>query len=311
MALFEKRRKNRQVDPNATRSKSRPGRTVGEDNGFVQTFAGLVGVICVAFAAMTWFSYRVSSDDGPQAGINGDDENSTTSVERQPKPESTALPSDPTAPQQKADEVPAMPASASEDVAASRAAERTPTPKKEEGTHTNLMSLIDLRRDVIKGQWRADAGTFVSGNDGGSLALPVEVPKHFELNLRVKRLHGRKGFSIGIVRNDISVLLVVDHYEGSGFEKIDGKRRGDAGAFIKQKQLEIGRETDLTMRIDGRSLVCLINAKRIIDWKGDYRRLSKSGNQDAWGSPHGKLCLYASDSDFQISSIILRTLESE
>ncbi len=61
MALFERRQKNRQVDPMAasTRLKSRPGRVVGEDNGFVATFAGLVGVICVAFAMVAWFSFRL------------------------------------------------------------------------------------------------------------------------------------------------------------------------------------------------------------------------------------------------------------
>jgi uncharacterized protein (TIGR03067 family) len=61
MALFEKRRKNRQIDPMAasTRFKSRPGRVVGEDNGFVATFAGLVGVICLAFAIMAWFSFKL------------------------------------------------------------------------------------------------------------------------------------------------------------------------------------------------------------------------------------------------------------
>lgn len=61
IALFEKRRKNCQVDPMAisTRFKSRPGRVVGEENGFVATFAGLVGVICLAFAIMAWFSFRL------------------------------------------------------------------------------------------------------------------------------------------------------------------------------------------------------------------------------------------------------------
>ncbi len=59
--LFEKRKKNRQVDPFAPvpRIKSRSGRTVGEDNGIVKTFAGIVVVLCVAFAGMSIFAFNV------------------------------------------------------------------------------------------------------------------------------------------------------------------------------------------------------------------------------------------------------------
>lgn len=57
--LFEKRRKNRQVDPFASpsRIRSQPGRTVGEDSGIVKTFAGIMAVICVGFGGMAWFSF--------------------------------------------------------------------------------------------------------------------------------------------------------------------------------------------------------------------------------------------------------------
>lgn len=57
--IFEKRRKNRQVDPLAPRSriKSQSGRTVGEDSGIVKTFIGIMVVVCVGFGGMAWFSF--------------------------------------------------------------------------------------------------------------------------------------------------------------------------------------------------------------------------------------------------------------
>ncbi len=57
--LFEKRRKNRQVDPFASpsRVKSKPGRTVGEDSGIVKTFAGIMAVVVIGFGGMAWFSF--------------------------------------------------------------------------------------------------------------------------------------------------------------------------------------------------------------------------------------------------------------
>jgi hypothetical protein len=59
--LFQKRQKNRQIDPHASRSRirSRPGPTVGEGTGFVSTFAGILVVFCVAIAVMTWFSFQL------------------------------------------------------------------------------------------------------------------------------------------------------------------------------------------------------------------------------------------------------------
>ena len=59
--LFEKRQKNRQIDPLAprTRIRSRPGPTVGEGTGFVGTFVGIMAVLCVGFGIMAWFSFQL------------------------------------------------------------------------------------------------------------------------------------------------------------------------------------------------------------------------------------------------------------
>ncbi|MDB5347083.1 MAG: cell surface receptor domain protein [Schlesneria sp.] len=60
MDLFEKRRKNRQVDPVTRRSgRYRGARTVGEDGGLIKTFAAILGLVCLAFGGMAWFAFRV------------------------------------------------------------------------------------------------------------------------------------------------------------------------------------------------------------------------------------------------------------
>lgn len=62
MNLFEKRRKNRQVDPVARRSRRiRGGRAVGESGGVIKTFAGIMAIVCVAFGGMAWFGSRIQS----------------------------------------------------------------------------------------------------------------------------------------------------------------------------------------------------------------------------------------------------------
>lgn len=69
--LFEKRRKNRQVDPYAPHSRvsSIPGRTVGEDSGIVRTFAGIMAIVCVGFGVMAWFSFQLPWSKKPEQPI--------------------------------------------------------------------------------------------------------------------------------------------------------------------------------------------------------------------------------------------------
>lgn len=59
--LFHKRRRSRQVDPNATRPRieSRPGRAVGEESGIVRTFFGVMAVLMVGFGVMAWFDFQL------------------------------------------------------------------------------------------------------------------------------------------------------------------------------------------------------------------------------------------------------------
>jgi len=59
--LFHKRRRSRQVDPNATRPRieSRPGRAVGEESGIVRTFFGVMAVLMVGFGVMAWFGFQL------------------------------------------------------------------------------------------------------------------------------------------------------------------------------------------------------------------------------------------------------------
>ena len=71
LQLFEKRRKSRQVDPNVSRTgfESKPGRVAGEDNGIVKTYAGIVAILCIAFAGMVLFAFNFLSRTKPNQPV--------------------------------------------------------------------------------------------------------------------------------------------------------------------------------------------------------------------------------------------------
>ena len=62
--LFAKRRKTRQVDPNASRSSvhDQSKQVVNSDTDTVKTFLTIVVLLCVAFAGMAWFSFQLPWD---------------------------------------------------------------------------------------------------------------------------------------------------------------------------------------------------------------------------------------------------------
>lgn len=70
--VFEKRRKSRQADPNASRTgfESKPGRVVGEDSGIVKTYAGIVTILCIAFGVMALFAFNFLSPSKPAVQVD-------------------------------------------------------------------------------------------------------------------------------------------------------------------------------------------------------------------------------------------------
>ena len=185
----------------------------------------------------------------------------------------------------------------------------TPTITVSAEASDDIVSLFRPERDVVQGRWIREGDSLVSGIGGGTLALPVVPPSQFELVLHVTRLEGRTGFSIGIMRDDLKATVLLDHWEGSGLEAIDRKRRTENGTYLKKKHFTIGRNSEVRMVVDGSSITCSVDGDPVIEWRGDYRRLSPSGIQNEHGSPEGKLCLYSDGkSAHRVSKITLRRL---
>jgi len=178
-----------------------------------------------------------------------------------------------------------------------------------EATYDDIVRLFRPERDVVQGRWALEGNSFVSGAGGGTLALPVAPASNFELVLHVTRLEGRTGFSIGIMRDDLKATVLLDHWEGSGLELIDRKRRTDNGTYIKRSHFVIGRSSEVRLVVDGSSITCSVDGDQVIEWRGDFGRLSPSGIQKEHGAPLGKICLYSDGrSAHKVNEISLRRL---
>ncbi|HWL08587.1 MAG TPA: DUF1080 domain-containing protein [Planctomicrobium sp.] len=67
MNLFTKRKRKRQIDPNAVRPQiqSMPGRTVGEESGLTKEFAGIVAVLALSFFGMAAAAFSLPWGTSP------------------------------------------------------------------------------------------------------------------------------------------------------------------------------------------------------------------------------------------------------
>jgi hypothetical protein len=162
LSLFEKRRKNRQVDPFASpsRIRSQPGRTVGEDSGIVKTFVGIMAVICVGFGVMAWFSFQLPWAKRPEHPIAA----------------APAVPAEPVAEALKSDEQ-ARPATPSPDTpVAAQPKPSPPTENKPQGTF--VVTLPRIIAPSHPNNWWSDKGEMVLGGINGN--PPTSKPLLFE-----------------------------------------------------------------------------------------------------------------------------------
>lgn len=147
--LFEKRRKNRQVDPYAPRSRvsSIPGRTVGEDSGIVRTFVGIMAVICVGFGGMAWFSFQLPWSKKPEQPI-------------------AAAPVLPVVEPRKADEHAPLATPSPDAILDSQPNPNPPTEQKPQPTFLTTLPRIGLRSHP--NDWWSDKGELVLGGTNGT-----------------------------------------------------------------------------------------------------------------------------------------------
>ena len=150
--LFEKRRKNRQVDPFASpsRIRSQPGRTVGEDTGIVKTFVGIMAIVCVGFGVMAWFSFQLPWSKKPE----------------QPIAAAPAAPVVPVMEPRKADEHAPLATPSSDANLDAQANPSPPTEQKPQPTFLTTLPRIGLRSHP--NDWWSDRGELVLGGTNGT-----------------------------------------------------------------------------------------------------------------------------------------------
>lgn len=169
-----------------------------------------------------------------------------------------------------------------------------PTPKRPAisftpGKAVDLLSLIDLRRDVVAGDWQLQAGLLTSPKgEYPRLVLPGSAPANYRLTVRGVRLEG-ESLVIGLVIDGRQVILNIDTKDRtvSGLTLVDNQPAGQN--FATQKVNDVlgeNRPYQIVCEVVGEVLSVAVNNTPLLQWSGSSERLNM---RSVWDVPeHAK-----------------------
>ncbi len=141
------------------------------------------------------------------------------------------------------------------------------------GAPIDLLKLVDLPRDVAQGDWQ-QAQEAVIGKSNSVLYLPSKAPEDYQLQLKVRRLEGNEGLTIGFMMAGRQGAVALDGWNGtlSGLY-VDGREPKDNCTTHKGKLFQGASAADIVLTVHPGHLLVKFDNTTVVDWHGDPERL--------------------------------------
>jgi tRNA A-37 threonylcarbamoyl transferase component Bud32 len=182
---------------------------------------------------------------------------------------------------------------------------KTPAPPGE----IDLLKRIDPQKHAVKGQWSFAERALVMPTDAAArLQVPVTPPEEYELEAMVRPEADVDLLVLGLVAGNRQFMVALDAFNGKsgGLELIDGKRASENDTTYRGGILTKGKPSNVVVRVSRRGVVVICDGKPIIDWKGDFGRLSLD---PSWTVPDNKqFFLGGWGCTYRIEKLVLRPL---
>ncbi|MCE9603304.1 MAG: DUF1080 domain-containing protein [Planctomycetia bacterium] len=182
------------------------------------------------------------------------------------------------------------------------------------GPAIDLLSAIQIPRDVVAGNWMKQGSMLVTPPNGGGggqarlyLPTPGPVPKSYDIELVIERkVEGGTGMVFGLVSDGHQATVMMDSYGSSGLwgiDDIDGQYIGQGTNSTKNPGRRLTLNERKTVRVEVRSdgVRVFCDAEKVVDWKGRSEQLSTK----FWDIPNKQSLFLGSQGTFHIHSIRL------
>ena len=145
----------------------------------------------------------------------------------------------------------------------------------------DLLSVIDLKQDSVRGAWILDNGvlTCIRKETSARVVIPYIPPEEFDLVIVAERSESSDALTVGLVSGNQQFVHCVDGYTGenkvlSGFEILDQKVARDNESRRDGQVFTNGKHSTLLYRIRKGHIRFAVDGNIILDWKGDFNRLA-------------------------------------
>ena len=145
----------------------------------------------------------------------------------------------------------------------------------------DLLPMVDLRHDRVHGSWELKDGVLrcTLEEPAARVMIPYLPPEEYDLIVTAERTEGKDAFVMGLASGDAQFVHVLDGYtaEGkclSGFETLDGLLARSNESTREGQRFANGTPSVLSYSVRRRRVTVAVNGERVLDWKGDFKRLS-------------------------------------
>jgi len=177
----------------------------------------------------------------------------------------------------------------------------------------DLLKLIDIKRDTIRGRWESNGSSIVSADPGySSIQIPFQPPREYLLEITVAKLKGGNDFQIALVAGDERCTIVLDGNGGetSGVSAIDGRSFDNNETTVRGAVLPVTTPVVVATTVRNQQLSVTVSNNPVIEWKGAQKRLTLG--QDPNGTdPRFIFLAVQKGARYRIDAIKLKPLQGE
>jgi hypothetical protein len=174
----------------------------------------------------------------------------------------------------------------------------------------DLLSLVDVERNRVSGQWTRRNVVLEAPKEFGSrIEIPYQPPAEYRLTVIAEPLDEPNGLILGQRSGESRFLVLVNFDRNdkqkprSALENIDGQNVDLNNTTVHAALLKKNRPSQIVCTVRKNSVTVNVDGQEIIHWQGEPSRL---GLSDYWNTPTpNALFLGAYDCRYRFTRVTL------
>jgi len=179
----------------------------------------------------------------------------------------------------------------------------------------NLLKLIDVRQDVILGEWLMDGGTLISpSGEWMRIQIPYTSPEEYDLTVVAERKEGFDSICFGLAQGRTQFALWVDGHPDmggmTGLDMLDNTTVEKSPVTVIEKFVTTNKPSTFVLAVRKTGVTLTIDGKSVLSWQGNTNRL---GLAPMWRAkdPKAPLFVGAYGSRYHYSKIQLTAITGQ